>query len=1733
MWGQFVPDADTEYTLECCATDHDGFIGYSNEALDGRSSRGARFKFEEATDGCYYIKVVDAGKYFKWDNGDASLSDTHETMWEITPSAYIDGKYRIAPNGAAANEGLNNNENSKSSHLKIGPFTSAINACSHWTIRGIKTPIGYNRYIGGITTGSSSVDATKWKTENNWVLASGENSWNIGPGYTNSNLWYPIYLQDVTATGIEFEGWNLRLKLVNSSLTATTVKLQTGVASTIDVDENSTLSLTLSTTNNGQWTRTFNIDGSLTINMGTQSWSTGTNANTINLGTTGRFTLAANSEKTTPAASSFTINATLTDPTEHNTVESRTLATFTNVTVTTLSNSISGTDGWTSVANKAALETQSDDGKYYYVESSTSSGVTLHKYQKFSTYEVAASTTETLSEITDYNKFSCFTVPSGSTLIVDVADFDLTKISGAGTVVLDADVTFSGNKSTVATGKLTINEGKTLTIGGGDSETNSIESFTSIDLAGTISHNNITATLNNVTVPTGKTGKIFAFDMGEDEDGFKLAGTTTLTGNLTVCSKWNFQMKIDVLAGSGTWLICGTTSGSFDASGSESNQSAVINVASASSYTGNVTVNNSKATINLSGNLIASSWTRTKGTLTYTGTSLNGTTLDGVILGGSERLGLSNTVTIKNLAGNNQTAGSNDYVIATNNAANLILEGDCDFTHKSNSSESTFCHIAIGNTSGSITVKSGANVSCGKIWYGDNKTNAPITVESSATLTSSGAINASTITNNGTISATGRLYANTINNNGTIVALKFDANVVLGDGSATTLSATTPFNDGTVTVSGDATLNLTAATTTALTQNINVADGKTLTIDGGESLARVSLTGSVTGDINIENATIEGGTTRNYSSLPYADYDNCTLVVSETTAEFNTDDETINITNIPSYFTTIKLRRADRKYVTLDVTEGTATFTDSEAKVSGPKCLYDFTFSLETLDERKAENSSQILNSGSRGSSNGLNYDTGYNSGNSYNEETGLLKVKSTPWRDMTGGNAWPTNYSVAVYANVPDVENGCLMAFGSSTNGGNKYLALVRGASSNEIKLVKGDGMNNAFEVIATMSAENATVARHLVVFTKSGSTFKVYCDGVNVATTTYDQTLGTGFQIGSVHGGVTGTGIIRVNDTENVSAEVRDAVEVQAIRIFDGVLDDDQMSALQAEFPYVSKGGAYSRTISTDANLGVDGAWTHGETTAHIPTSVTEDEATYYPDVTITTSADATLTVNEDATFGKTSFGGSGILTIDTDASGHSINVVGAVIVNSDVIVKFGAIDISTSPLTKGADATLTFDFSDYDFSGVYDETEYVVTGNTDDYGSKVTAVYPSDTDYHTYSLDYNSTTSQYVLTVAPKLALKQQQAIALVQPYYDGNYVGAGIGKYTISLGETSYANFADFRTAVMSWEEVADYVEPTIAINQPTSAFYRIKSDDKYLQDLRKSNEATQRTLTDASGANEAAETIFYLDDDTFVGYKTGYGFGFSVCQTRDTEHLNTQLFTESAEMGKYTIQSQKGTYSSDTDNVGYWGVDGSDLSRENDIANSACWTVEEVSSLPITFNAEYASFYSPVDLTIPDNSDLKVYTGTLNGGYLHLDEVEGTLPANTGVILHLDNWSERTVINFPVLSTITSGSSDLTGTVATQTVEVNTKLVLGYVDDTWGIYSFNNTTLNGFKAYMNMPSTPVKGFTFDLDDAVGIRSIDNGLLTKDNDKVIYNLSGQRINKLQRGVNIVNGKKVIIK
>ncbi len=67
-------------------------------------------------------------------------------------------------------------------------------------------------------------------------------------------------------------------------------------------------------------------------------------------------------------------------------------------------------------------------------------------------------------------------------------------------------------------------------------------------------------------------------------------------------------------------------------------------------------------------------------------------------------------------------------------------------------------------------------------------------------------------------------------------------------------------------------------------------------------------------------------------------------------------------------------------------------------------------------------------------------------------------------------------------------------------------------------------------------------------------------------------------------------------------------------------------------------------------------------------------------------------------------------------------------------------------------------------------------------------------------------------------------------------------------------------------------------------------------------------------------------------------------------------------------------------------------------------------------------------------------------------------------------------------------------------------------------------------LNGFSYDPGSTSTGVKefGITFDEEDPTGIEDVN----VNDNES-IYNVAGQRLGKMQRGINIVNGKKIFVK
>ena len=172
------------------------------------------------------------------------------------------------------------------------------------------------------------------------------------------------------------------------------------------------------------------------------------------------------------------------------------------------------------------------------------------------------------------------------------------------------------------------------------------------------------------------------------------------------------------------------------------------------------------------------------------------------------------------------------------------------------------------------------------------------------------------------------------------------------------------------------------------------------------------------------------------------------------------------------------------------------------------------------------------------------------------------------------------------------------------------------------------------------------------------------------------------------------------------------------------------------------------------------------------------------------------------------------------------------------------------------------------------------------------------------------------------------------------------------------------------------------------------------------------------------------------------------------------------------------------------------------------------------------DAGYATIYN--DETAGTlSSNVTVYTGKKNGSYLTLTEQDNTIPAQTAVILKgaESYYSFTPAASAPAIT----GENDLLGTATPLTAD-GSQYALADLNDEVGFYKVaSGTEIPAGKAYIIYTgSGDVKGFVFDFDGATGINLTP---ALSESEGAIYNLAGQRLQKVQRGVNIVGGKKVV--
>ena len=320
------------------------------------------------------------------------------------------------------------------------------------------------------------------------------------------------------------------------------------------------------------------------------------------------------------------------------------------------------------------------------------------------------------------------------------------------------------------------------------------------------------------------------------------------------------------------------------------------------------------------------------------------------------------------------------------------------------------------------------------------------------------------------------------------------------------------------------------------------------------------------------------------------------------------------------------------------------------------------------------------------------------------------------------------------------------------------------------------------------------------------------------------------------------------------------------------------------------------------------------------------------------------------------------------------------------------------------------------------------------------------------------------------------------------------------------------------------EILEDVETRLTINQPEEGkFYRLRcvgGDQLYLSaDISNSRFEMQ------GQDKNTPDHIFMYNGGALLSYSKG--LYMSHHDFNGIGATSTVTFTEAANgaKGQYNIKvGERYIYGKgDTQNN---HVDSGTGNPTATSTNGYNWWLEEVTELPVVVtDAGYATLFAPVALSIPEG--VTAYTGTVNGAWLTLNEVMGgVIPANTGVVLK----AEANTYNFVVADNVEGiDGNDLAGTAAKASCTAEANYTLANGEDGVGFYLYQGTTLAGFRAYLPKGDAAAPALRIRLaGEETGIEQI-----AGDAELVIYDLAGRRVEKMEKGIYIVNGKKVVIK
>lgn len=180
---------------------------------------------------------------------------------------------------------------------------------------------------------------------------------------------------------------------------------------------------------------------------------------------------------------------------------------------------------------------------------------------------------------------------------------------------------------------------------------------------------------------------------------------------------------------------------------------------------------------------------------------------------------------------------------------------------------------------------------------------------------------------------------------------------------------------------------------------------------------------------------------------------------------------------------------------------------------------------------------------------------------------------------------------------------------------------------------------------------------------------------------------------------------------------------------------------------------------------------------------------------------------------------------------------------------------------------------------------------------------------------------------------------------------------------------------------------------------------------------------------------------------------------------------------------------------------------------------------------------WSTLYLGLDATIPDGVTCYTISSIANETATLTPITTGTLPAHTGVII---NATPNTQYTFRYKNSYggSEGISNLLEGSIVGTQISGEGYVLAILDGVVGLYAAkltNGTFLNNAnKAYLPASAVPASlqsnGLRFEINETTAIDDME-AIPDKQHSVVIYDLMGRRVENMEKGVYIVNGRKVV--